>query len=527
MSQPTLKNQINNFLEQFGRRGDGRRYSIEDLRKEAGISRTTLNNWNRHVAKPTVENIKRLAAGMHDLSARINRESSTPEEVIPLEKCQKMAQAWFQEHDAREPKLDIFFITYPPICDQPRGEDPRYDETDSAGSTFFGTLWAEFSTIQSQRFNATQDRNAISEFDIEQPDVIVGLFPTYEREGWCNFIRSPIQICTSALVLRRDIQPFLGRITAMQKTSRRTPDADEYLGDLTDALWRYPASDDRPLSDIQAAVRNDISWISAREEIGREYLEKALRFTTGEIEANEPSNSDEEVGNAAHRQNSNAVSFFSTLRDKSDAFNRDLERGAGADTHLKLPALIADEITVLDVAIQMRNDLDLDAVALRPSGKQLLRPGYDMRPRYSPSIGIRRETAKSGPAINNLYEVTRNSFDEFLWSNVGFVSREYFRLYKTLVKKYDWVLGTIAPLYILKWLSIELDPARITDAAGNVTALDFQRNRRCAAAWDDILNTTAEMIIDDDQLKRRLAISLHALSAEIGLDTSATRTERG
>lgn len=512
MAARDLKNHLTDFLYRLHRDKDDKRYTFQDLADKSHLSRTTIYNWMRGKTTPTDRHLDNLAGGM--LQLLLEAHPSDGNIDTPNKSALKSdLRRTFDHVDTNADEVRVGFIRYSPVCDATETTSEPTNREENTPSTFLGSLIKNFDKMGG--LARTDDRKAvllpnardISYLDLNECDILVGLFLTQERIPRWNFIRTPIQMSINAVLLRRDIGPFLQKIMSTRKKTLSEGGVDNYICSLKNDFWLGRAG----LSSRAASILFDLAPITANEEIGRDFLKSAHDFTEDSLEKFAQSSLKPNSAES-DRLLPTPDAFFEALQRASSQFQDNLKAQDVFSTSHKLPAVVADELTAFEIIRYVSKKLahETDPVLLIPP-TEVLRSQFDFRPRFSVSIAMLNPGQESN---TDLYDATRRRFEDFLWSNTAVIAKQYVRLYFDLLERFWDELGPASAVYFLRWLSIDITLDDLTSApkkspsrnSSSVSQLQFSLPPD-TEAWAGVLRAAKVMILDDLELREKLSNS--------------------
>jgi hypothetical protein len=258
-------------------------------------------------------------------------------------------------------------------------------------------------------------------------------------------------------------------------------DPELYFKRLTSALWD-PSCNGSEYPNL----KRDLLPITAEAEIGRNYLREVHEFDNVDL-THAPTSPD-------------ARAFAQALLDRSRALHDLLASSSRGSSKAKIPIVVVDELTALEVADIIQRGLhakeNTDAVVLTPLNSEFGESMPDIRPYYSVTTAFswnpRIESAASP------YIMARRRYDEFLNSHSSYIASQYFDLYKKLCERFGHVLKEATAGYFLKCLSLE-------SFIGDGSTTSYHRSpanflSADLSAWLPVLEQTAGMISADERL---------------------------
>ncbi|HET9637683.1 MAG TPA: hypothetical protein VFP12_00580 [Allosphingosinicella sp.] len=466
----------------------GRRINYVDLAKAAELSRTTLYNWAAGTPA-TDEKIAKLAAGMKKLVDQHQMQpDADPLYNDPRALAKRLKDVLVEDSDS---PATYFYFEHLPVCSLPTSA-PKV-------GVVAGREWSFLESIMTSYLKVTECEAAGRPCDVSDfesyggNDVLVGLFPMPDRMGEWDFVRTPIQLPLNAVVLWSDLAAFVDRVLPLRHRNTAksgSPEAYEaYLAGLRSVLWEPFKRGDGP----RPVLARDVRPVTAYREAGWTYL-RSIHAFGDDLQSSWTRKGD--------RDRYEAEAFREQLFVESERFHNELASAQPRLSELRLPVLVADELTCLSV-MNMIGTHPTEPVLLSQPKDDMADPDRVVRPRYAPSLAVRRDFTREPPAPSPLFERLQASFAEFIWSYSDLVAQEYVRLYRSLLERFggdDGPVGGVAPVYFLRWLSLHIQKEEIEqgkvvrpEAAALETLVDLR-------AWRDVLRNVRRQILDDPEL---------------------------
>lgn len=508
MSNEKLRNFLQEYLGSLGQNPTGRRWTIRELVKETGVSRSTLYNWLDGTSPASPASIQQFALGLAELKCKMLDRPDAVDELLP--DLLSQLQAVMGQADARAPRgPELGFVPYAPICDLPPGtKDPENGEV--ADWTFLGAV---LGLLQSARESDPGGyRVSVGAFEGFEADVLAGFFSNPKRaENW-RFLRTPIQVPLNGLVLWRDVSTFVRNVyPRLRKSDAGEVTAEKYFHDLQQALWR-PSSRGAEMGRI----KGDVFPLSVCNEAGRDYATSILGFEEVSI-AKRSQELDSDVDPRRLQQ---------WLMESSDRFQRAVEAGEASLSGPRLPVLLLDELTCLRVLAASSDGWRNTEPVLLSSPHDDVMSEAPLRPRFSVSIAVRKAKSKTADE----FDATSAALEELLWSNTSIIAGYYAGLFHELrdlvssVQAKSKALGPrpLAGLYVLRWLSLDLSQseceALVKDQPHRSEpgrAWSSPAVNDCAA-WADIIAGAKAILLADPSVRKMLKCELETLLEQDG-----------
>jgi hypothetical protein len=471
------------------RDGSGRRINYVDLARAAELSRTTLYNWAGGTPASD-DKIAKLASGMKKL---VDQHQMRPD-ADPIFSDAKALAKRLKEvlgEDSDTP-ASYFYFEHLPVCSQPAAAPQVGLVADGEWSFLRSIMTSYLKIIECDAVGLPCD---VSNFEsYGGNDVLVGLFPTPDRMVEWDFVRTPIQLPLNAVVLWSDLVAFVDRVLPLRH--RNAPKAgsqeayEAYLAGLRSTLWEPFKRGDGP----RPVLTRDIRPVTAYREAGWSYLRSIHGFGDDLKHS---------WTRKADRHRYEVEAFQEQLFVESERFHTELASAQPRLSELRLPVMVADELTCLSV-MNMIGTHPTEPVLLSQPKDDLADPDRIVRPRYAPSLAVRRDFTREPPAPSPLFERLQASFAEFIWSYADLVAQEYVRLYRALVERFGGEGGPVAGVahvYFLRWLSLHIQEDEIKDgkvirpeAASLETPADLQ-------PWRDVLRNVRRQILADAEFR--------------------------
>jgi transcriptional regulator with XRE-family HTH domain len=470
------------YLAEFlneARASNGKKLTYKEIAEKSALSRTTLYNWvsNSGIAKD--DHVRKLAQGLTKIDVNLAEEAGTAPRLPGEDPVyQRLLSLLTDPIDTDPGDAAYRFVPYLPIngCPSDVANGLRRESPDWS---FLGNVVSNFLAATDQRKTTYQTANIGHLTHVGVRDVLVGFFATPDRYREWDFIKTPIQIPLNAVVFQEDADLFMRQILKNRRPDIPRSDVVEYVKKtLADILWRPESFSGHAAEDIQPILGVD--------EVGWRYAQDVLGFVDAEIEKFSIANG-----------SLDAHAFEAQLNTASTAFREQVQAGLSP----RLPVVIVDEFT----AIQIRRNLQArGALLVSDLLVDTIHPSVVTRPRYIVGIAFKRDPGRAEPSP--VYIETKRMFEDFLWTNTSMVARSYLALYKKLIQSFgDLVIHGYAPLYFLRWLSL------------NVTEADIGQPDRYDASdaefadipdlgpWRGILRTAKALILKDPDCATRLS----------------------
>ncbi len=456
------------------------------LAEAAGLSRQTLYNWFNGQAA-TRERVEKLADGMITLDRQAASEAGLEARAGSKDVISQKLWSMLQEPSEIDSSSDSYcFVPFQPICGTPHSVSDGVRQ-DGPSWSFLGSVVCTFLSVTDQADRNLDDCSISNLTRFRGRDVLVGLFSTPDRYKDWDFIRTPLQIPLSGVVIREDLNIFLKHVLALKRKTLSELGEDEYARQLMSAIWR-PFS-----SPIETApnVREEIQPIAAPDEAGWHYAVDVLGYGHEELEKYAPG-----------PNQFDADAFSDALSVASKKFQQQCAGERSSKGRIRLPVTIVDEFTALNVIRKISNLTD--TILLSDLVRDAWQPGRISRPRYSPAIAFRRDPGSVTPS--RTYHETKRMFDDFIWTNASIVAGHYVRLYRELVARFENLpgMGDWAPLYFLRWLSLNISQNDLQYATSDDRGGGELADVPDLGPWRAVLRTAKAMIIEDDELRNRL-----------------------